>query len=359
MYENYCLPMMKRPILILLPLLTLLCTGNVSAQFSMSKVAKPKDRPSTIADSIKQTRLENDYFSLARYKADRRALIKERNTIEFKASLHASQTQYENWSAGGDNTFASRAEMSFAHKFKKGGYTLDYKLSARYGFNIIPVETDGSKDAKLFKNEDEWVVKVQNLYIMHKNWSYSALVNVRSQFTTGYKSRTDKTKKTNFFAPGYIDLSLGLDYKHPKQPLNVTLSPISGSAIVVMDESLARTGLGGVPADRFDDAGNLILRHKHSKWELGSSVQVKYDKTFGKRDTFRYQTNLFSFCGWSNVPTVRWENTFDIKATKLLSTTFYIQLYYDKEDILAGDTRAKLQAKYSLSVGLSYTFKNK
>ena len=53
------------------------------------------------------------------------------------------------------------------------------------------------------------------------------------------------------------------------------------------------------------------------------------------------------------VPTLRWENTIDIKATKHISTQIYFQLYYNKAEYL------KLQVSSMLSVGLTYTFKNK
>ena len=105
-------------------------------------------------------------------------------------------------------------------------------------------------------------------------------------------------------------------------------------------------------------------------YEGGSSVQIDFDRTFGKKEIFRYRTTLYSFYGWINelsqqsgankalgfehiAPTVRWENTIDIKATKYFSTQFYLQLYYNKAQCAA------LQTQMVLGVGLSYTFKNK
>ena len=91
--------------------------------------------------------------------------------------------------------------------------------------------------------------------------------------------------------------------------------------------------------------------NKTSKYEGGSSIQIDFDRKFGNRDVLRYRTTFFSFYGWiSNLgqnnkiakfsdyiaaydkweadgkdqetkptlpihPTVRWENTLDIKAT--------------------------------------------
>ena len=52
-------------------------------------------------------------------------------------------------------------------------------------------------------------------------------------------------------------------------------------------------------------------------------------------------------------PTVRWENTLEIKATKYLSTKVSFQLYYNRAQNVDVQTRTLLQ------VGLTYTFKNK
>ncbi len=126
-----------------------------------------------------------------------------------------------------------------------------------------------------------------------------------------------------------------------------------------------------------------------SKYEGGSSVQIDFDRTFGKTGFLRYRTSLFSFYGWiTNIgqdnkianyskylfamdawnagdqnpktkpflpvhPTVRWENTLDIKATKFITTTLSFQLYYNRAQ------NVDVQTQTLLSVGLTYTFKNK
>ena len=128
---------------------------------------------------------------------------------------------------------------------------------------------------------------------------------------------------------------------------------------------------------------------KTSKYEGGSSIQIDFDRTFGKTGFLRYRTTLYSFYGWitdigqknkisdyseyriayddwvekgSDIktkprlpihPIVRWENTIDIKATKYLSTSLSFQLYYNRAQNLDVQTRTLL------SVGLTYTFKNK
>jgi hypothetical protein len=115
----------------------------------------------------------------------------------------------------------------------------------------------------------------------------------------------------------------------------------------------------------------LTLENRNQRYEGGSSIQIDFDKTFGKKGILRYRTTLYSFYGWINqvaqqqasrktgivydsiAPTVRWENTIDIKATKYISTQIYFQLYYNKAQ------NKQIQTQTVLGVGLAYTFKNK
>ena len=122
---------------------------------------------------------------------------------------------------------------------------------------------------------------------------------------------------------------------------------------------------------------------------INSQLMLDFDRTFGKTGYLRYRTTVQSFYGWisdigqknkisdyseyriayddwvekgSDIktkprlpihPIVRWENTIDIKATKYLSTSLSFQLYYNRAQ------NVDVQTRTLLSVGLTYTFKNK
>ena len=187
--------------------------------------------------------------------------------------------------------------------------------------------------------------------------------------------------------PGYLDISLGITYKSPKPkfPIVINLSPIALSAVFVESAKVRKNEWDDKPGWQ---AYGLSNANKTSKYEGGSSIQIDFDRTFGRKGIFRYRTTLFSFMGWmSNLnmknrytsvsayekalqawndaqgvgdkpmlqihPTVRWENTIDIKATKYLTTTFNFQLYYNRAQ------NYDIQTQLLLSVGLTYTFKNK
>ncbi len=377
-----------------------------TAQITIDKV---EAKPEKIAfrDTMKQSSATTDYFSLARHKAERAAIRKERNTIEFTSSLQASLTSYNDpWVevSGGDNSIATVAAIYFKHTFTKNLFTLETKFEGKFGYNRMKVEmtkTDANGQEYIdrqgiwFKNQDEFYLAVDPSWKMSKNWSYGASFKFRSQIAKGYVSRTEQERqdlKSAFMTPGYLDLSVGLKYKspHPKYPFVVDLSPIALSAVYATND--------WIRCEQFDEEGNRIKKafaygiedpDKSSKYEGGSSVQIAFDRTFGKQANIRYRTTLFSFWGWitnmgldnkvkdydayrdaydqwvaagSNIkekprlpihPTVRWENTVDIKATRFLTTTLSFQLYYNRAQ------NTHIQTKTLLSVGLSYTFKNK
>ncbi|MBQ2728286.1 MAG: DUF3078 domain-containing protein [Alistipes sp.] len=401
---------MKHLLCTIIALATLTMTHTATAQISIDKVeAKPEKI--SFRDTMKQSSASTDYFSLARHKAERAAIRKERNTLEITTSLQASLTSYNDpWVdvSGGDNSIATVAHVFLKHTFTKNLFTLETKFEGKFGYNRMKVETPYTyvdsegveqqgveREGIWFKNQDEFYISIDPSWKMSKNWSYGASVKFRSQIAKGYLSRTEQERedlKSAFMTPGYLDLSVGLKYKcpHPKLPFVIDLSPIALSAVYASNEWIRR--------EQFDEEGNRIKKafaygiedpDKSSKYEGGSSIQVGFDRTFGKTGYLRYRTTLFSFWGWitnmgldnkiknydayrdayreweaagSNIkekprlpihPTVRWENTVDIKATRFLTTTLSFQLYYNRAQ------NTHIQTKTLLSVGLSYTFKNK
>ncbi len=308
-------------------------SGRLQAQFTVPTSETPRLAPIPDTAYLRPQTIDNRFFSLARWKAERRALRRQRNSIEFNASLTASQTQFVNWQAGGENTFSARSTLSYRHLYKIDKFNFDYRFDARYGMNYI--------QDKMFKNEDEFKFSIQAGWQMYRNWSYAMTVNLRSQFTEGYRSRTDNTVVSRFMAPGYLDVAVGFNWKRQGSPWDITISPASGKITMVLDDRLSETGTAGVP------------KGEKTKGQLGPSLQIYFDKEFFKK-VCRYKSNLYSFTNIKKRPTVRWENTLEIKATKLLTTKLYGLMNYD-----CSTGTDKPQYNYSISVGLAYTIKNK
>ena len=349
-------------------LLAAFSLSGAMAQVSMDDV---NAQGASFGNEMKTQSLDADFVSDAKLRADRIAKRKEHNTVDFSANLHGSLTAYsKSWQAAGDNTVTILASVNFLHTYKKNKFTLTNNASAKFGYNNMKTDLgDGVQKGVWFKNVDEIVLSTAPQWDMVRNWTYGANVKFRTQFAPGYGARGDKqngvSRVSNFMTPGYLDASLGFTYVVPSEkfPLKINLAPAAMSATYRHDQYTSK------------DYG--VAAGYTSKYEGGLSVQLDFDKTWGKNGWLRYRTTAYSFYGWITdissmkkfvpteledgtmtkyehvVPTLRWENTIDIKATKHISTQIYFQLYYNKAEY------EKLQVSSMLSVGLTYTFKNK
>ena len=320
---------------LLTSLLTLTAADTLHAQFSIDNNAPRTSTLTPVFEGLPPLELQNDYYDPAAVRAERLRLRKERNTVEFNSSLETSLQQFHNWTGSGNNNFYALANIFFRHQYKRNKMLVDYSAEAKYGMNYI-------EDA-FFKNVDEFKLGFQFGWNMHRNWSYSASANIRSQFTTGYESRTDHSIVSDFMSPGYFDIAGGFSYARPNGPIKITLSPIGGNIVTVLNRQLSAEGMYGV-----------VPGHRTSS-KMGYSVDIFFDRSFGKTKWFRYRSNLYCFVPYADItdPTVRWENTLEIKVTKFISTRLYGQIYYRKEDSL------DLQYQYAFMIGLNYVFKNK
>ncbi|MDE5815495.1 MAG: DUF3078 domain-containing protein, partial [Alistipes sp.] len=345
--------------------------------------------------------VDAEYFNLARYKAERAAIRKERNNLEISAGVQGALSSYNDpWikTSGGDNAIALTAVFDLKHTFKKNKFSIDTRAIAKFGYNRMKVENkaENTSEGVWFKNQDEFEISTAPKFNMSKNWSYGTIAKFRSQFANGYKSRTEQKKehrKSSFMTPGYLDVSLGVTYTcpKPKWPVVVNLSPIALNATFAENELIRNNVWDKKPGWQ---VYGVQGPDKTSKYEGGSSVQVDFDRKFGKTEFLRYRTMVYAFYGWitdigqrnkiSNYtaymralakwensddttvghelsdkpnlpihPIVRWTNTIDIKATKYLTTQINFELYYNRAQ------HVDVMTKTLLSVGLTYTFKNK
>ena len=194
---------MKLARLLTILVLTFYC-GNAAAQFNISRRPSEvgaRELVDTLRIRTETGDLSIDYTNQAYLDALRRKRKRERNNVEFQAKLEMSQAGFSNWAGGGDNTFSGIGNIFFRHQHIRKRFSTDSKFEARYGMNYI----EGEK----FKNIDEFKIYEGLAWKISERWSYSASGNLRSQFTTGYKSRTDDTRVSTFMAPGFLDLAFG------------------------------------------------------------------------------------------------------------------------------------------------------
>ena len=364
------------------------CIGMANAQATVES-ATPQEQV-TFANEVKTEKEAPAFKSEAQLKAEKAAARKERNTIEFNATLNGSLAHFnEHWLKvnGNTNSLTGLGNVLFTHAYTKGKFTIGTKVTGKLGYTYNFVEdnpeTEAVEPSTMSKSQDEWFIQTSPAYVISKSWNVGGSLSLRSQFANGWNSTDKEARKltSSGFAPAYLIASIGVTYVCPnaKFPIKVNIAPLSMNATYVTNDTVRNfyytEKFGETPLDDADRntpyVYGLTLANGKQRYEGGSSIQVDFDKTFGKKGVFRYRTTLYSFYGWINevaqqndskktgavyesiAPTVRWENTIDIKATKYFSTQFYFQLYYNKAQ------NEKIQTQTVLGVGLAYTFKNK
>lgn len=261
-------------------------------------------------------------------------------------NLNINQGSLSNWSSGGDKfSFSLNSYLNLFAFYKKNKSSWDNNLDLAFG--ITNTTSLGSRKAS-----DRIDLLSKYGYALSPKWNASALFNLRTQFTKGYAySKTaagvDTSSVTSsFFAPAYILLSLGFDYK-PNNDLSIFISPLTERWVVVTDNTIAP--LFGV------DPG------KKSKNELGAFASINYSKKLG--GSFNYKTKLDLFSNYKQKPQnidIFWSNVITAKITKYINFSFNLDMIYDDNtrnvDPAKGPAPQWLQL---MGIGFAYTFAKK
>ena|SRR6056297_509896 len=259
-------------------------------------------------------------------------------------SLNASQVSLTNWAAGGENSLSGIGLVNLYANYKKNKFAWDNTLDLAYG--LIKQGED-----PVIKSDDKIDFASKAGQYAFKNWYYTGLVGFRSQFAPGYATPGDEAYTSNFLAPAYLNVSLGMDYK-PSENFTLFISPVTGKTTFVRDDSLSAEGAFGV------DPGKQI------RPEFGGYVKMVFKHDIMKNVSFQTKLDLFS--NYLNNPEnidVNWDVLIAMKINEYLSANLTTNLIYDDDILIAFEQedgsvkkRPAIQFKEMFSVGLSYKF---
>jgi hypothetical protein len=254
-------------------------------------------------------------------------------------NLNFGQGSQSNWAAGGDNFSLSIASyLGFYAFYKKDKYSWGNTIDFNYGLiNTTSLCTR--------KNDDRIDLLSKVGYALTSKLDVAALFNFHSQFSKGYNYNSDGSKDllSDFLAPGYVLLSIGLDYK-PVKGLSIFVSPLTSRWTIVDDDSLSAKGAYGV------------IPGKKVKNEIGAFASITYIADLNK--TINYNGRLDLFSNYEHNPQnvdVMMNNMFTAKLSKLLTASLGLNLIYDDDVKLFGPNHDSpaLQLKSLIAVGLS------
>lgn len=232
-------------------------------------------------------------------------------------SLNFSQVSLTNWAAGGQNSIAGNAIINYFANYKKGKNVWDNNLDLGYGLIMQ------GKKGDILKSDDKIDLSSKYGREAAKHWYYSLLLNFRSQFAAGYNYPNDSIAISKFFAPAYVLLALGMDYK-PNDNFSLFLSPATARFIFVNDKFLSDAGAFGV------DSGKTL------RTEVGAYLKATYKKDLNAN--VNLQTSIDLFSNYLDKPQnidVNWQVLLSLKVSKYLSASLSTQLIYDDNTTLA------------------------
>lgn len=272
--------------------------------------------------------------------------------------LNFTQVSLSNWAAGGQNSISGIALFNYFANYNDGKNTWDNNIDLGYGMTQ-------NGDADPIKSEDKIDLSTKYGRYAFKHWYYTAMLGFKSQFTPGYNYPNDSVKISNFMAPAYITVALGMDYK-PNDNFSLFIAPLTGRIIIVNDKDLADAGAYGVDPAEFNDLGEKTKDGDMMRTEFGALLRALYKKDI--LENVNLQTKLELFSNYIDEPQnidVNWEVLLSMKVNKYITATLATQLLYDDNTIITIDKNddgiideagPRTQFKEVLGVGFSYKF---
>lgn len=262
-----------------------------------------------------------------------------------KVTFLFNQANFNNWVAGGENSFSGNLAVDYKIDYKKDDFTWENRIMASYGL----LQTQNTSFEK--KTDDQFEI---NSILAKKTlgyWYYSFLVNFRTQFTQGYIYSKDvngveiRERSTNFMSPGYLLFGPGVFWKK-NENLKLNFAPVT-SRFTFVDSFYT-----SVP-DYVNYSYFGVETNKSVLYQLGFNASAYYK--FNIMENVTAENNLSLFTNYLKNPEkvdINYALNIVMKINRVLSANLTFQAIYD-DDAFSG-----FQTRQVFGVGVNYTFAN-
>ena len=237
-----------------------------------------------------------------------------------KITTLLNQSQYSNWIAGGINNLSLTLLLDYDYILKKGDLEWINRIDGAYG--LVK-----NQDENIKKNEDR--LELYSLLALKNKgrWSYSALFNLKSQWSNGYEYSInsvgvqDRSLTTKFLSPAYSQIGVGMFYKKDD---NFWFNYALLSARYIR--------VNPVFTESLLDGENYfgVEKGKTGRFEAGGIISAYFKKEIMKNMILENKLNLFQ--NYLEDPlNVDIDYTFNLELTinKFFSTNLLLQILYD------------------------------
>lgn len=273
--------------------------------------------------------------------------------IKGKVSINFNENYFSNWAAGGENAYGGVGKFEMSADYNKGKVFWTNTMNLALGYSLIG-------NSNPMKTDDQ--IQIFSTYKLKwkKNWLFSVMASLQTQFANGYNYAVDSTTPiSGFLAPITIDLGPGLQYR-PNKHLEVNLSPATARVVYVNNQRLANAGSFGLTPAETDNQGNIIKPANKAYFAFGARLFAKIDYDIAKNLNLKSQLSLYS--DYLHNPQniiVDWQNVLGMKVNSWLNVDISTQMLYDDRVMITdknGNTGPRLQFKQLLLIGLDYSF---
>ena len=259
---------------------------------------------------------------------------------DFKLGVLLTQTAFVNWNAGGDNTVSGIVSFRWRNTYKKEIFFVENILEARYGVN--------KREGQAFQKTDD-IFRFESSIGYRKNaiskWYYSGRFSFNTQFYKGYKYPNREDYISTLFAPAYLMVGIGAEFKNLEKGFKVHISPITNKTTFVLDDKLSKIGAFGV------SKGDKL------RLELGLLTTIFYRVELMKNVQAVNRITLYSdYIKNPGKVDVSLDTRIKMMINKYLEANLSLFLIFD-DDIKDKKTKeAEIQIKEILGIGFTYRF---
>ncbi|MCW2120480.1 DUF3078 domain-containing protein [Flavobacterium sp. 7A] len=242
----------------------------------------------------------------------------------------ANQATFTNWTAGGQSNVSGNIGLNYDFNYKKNSWNWDNKVIAGYGLTKIKGDDVKKSDDRL----------VYNTLLGKKAagyWYYSAFLNFKTQFDSGFDATTG-IRTSHFFSPAYFQFGPGMLWKKSDN-LKFNFAPLS-SKLIVVDRQFTLLG-----------SSFGVLQGQTTRYEFGTAINGYYKFKIAENVTVENILNLYSnYLDRPKNVDIDYTLNINMKINKFLSTNFAYQTIYDD------NTFAGFQTRQVIGLGLNYGF---
>lgn len=250
-----------------------------------------------------------------------------------------TQVGNKNWMAAGGDDFSLSAAFSInAYANKKWGSRQQFYWDNMLDINYGLVNTT-SLGVRKVNDRLDFISKYGYKPKKWKNTYITALGQLRSQLTSGYEydymGTTDKRRNSGFFAPAYIVLAPGVEWK-PNDWFTLFGAPFAARWIIVSNGPYSYAAQGGVFQGKTETPLATLYGvdpAKGHKGEFGAFVTASIKKEIFQKKV-GYYSKLDLYANYLDHPEnvdIFWTNQFKVKLTKWLNVNYQLDMLYDKD----------------------------